>query len=244
MSPESISSFPGLELCHDVRPAAWVRPALTPWIGARLVDVSSFVPAAYPAHGRIFHRTVTASGDPIRWREIADQTGKTLDGRTRYSDLIGWYATNDHQTPPAPWGAPEEGTLERDECEAVGDVLSRFTTTPDSCWFGIWEGYGSDRLRALGTHAPRVRHDNRDYLLFHGPVTAATAFHVDERFQSPTMWWPDDRAWFVSTDLDDRSSYLGASPEAVQALIGQPDLEVLECEPDQAIDPSPWTRAP
>ena len=256
MSPESISLFPGLELCHDVGPAEWVRAALRPWTHDPSVRISSFVPAAYPAHGRILHRTESwrpsrlANGKPesynrLRWREIAEQTGRTLDARTRYSDLLGWYAKPNSQSPPSPWGLPSEGTLQPEECAAAAEVLSRFTTTPNECWFCLWEGYGRwPWMEALAAHTPRVRLENRDCLLFRGPVAAATAFRCETMLQSPTLWWPEDRAWFVATDLDEYSTYLGASPEALQSLIVHPDLEVLECAADQPMDPSPWLPAP
>jgi hypothetical protein len=37
---------------------------------------------------------------------------------------------------------PRTGPLERDELWALIDLLARFTSTPEVCWFGIWEGFG------------------------------------------------------------------------------------------------------
>jgi hypothetical protein len=73
-------------------------------------------------------------------------------------------------------------------------------------------------------------------LLFHGPVTGATAFRSEPWFQSPTLWWPDDRAWCVASELDIYSTYVAAGTAAVRALIADPALEVLECTADQDID--------
>ena len=240
MSPESISSFPGLDLCDDVDPAVWVRAALQSW-GGRLTHVSSLVPAEYRAHGRVFHHASTRdSYEPVRWATIAAQTGQTLDARTRFNELVGWDRDTRMQDAPEPWSQPDPGSLRPQECEAVAEVLVEHTTTPDTCWFCLWEGYGWPVLTRLGEAAPRVKLEHRDCLLFRGPVRAATAFRSDPWFQSPTLWWPDDRAWCVASELDIFSTYLGASPEAVRDLIAHPDLEVLTCAADETIDPSPY----
>jgi hypothetical protein len=243
MSPESISSFPGVEVCDRVDAADWVRAALRPWTRGQLLHVSSLVPAEYPAHGRILHAARMASSyEHVRWAVIAAQTGRILDAGTRFNELVGWDDSAGRQSPPEPWELPNDGSLLPDECAAVADVLARHTTTPDTCWFCMWEGYGSGWpvLNRLGEWAPRVALEYRNCLLFRGPVRAATAFRSEPWFQSPTLWWPDDRAWCVATELDGYSTYLGATPEALRALIAHPDLEVLECTAEQEIDPSPY----
>lgn len=45
--------------------------------------------------------------------------------------------------------------------------------------------------------------------------------------QSPSLWWPDDRAWVVATDVDLNSTYVGGSAALVAALLADPGLEVL-----------------
>src|SRR3982751_5395662 len=37
--------------------------------------------------------------------------------------------------------------------------------------------------------------------------------------QSPNLWWPDDRAWFVATAPELDSSYLGGSRGLIEALV-------------------------
>ncbi|MCZ4590055.1 hypothetical protein R1X32_13475 [Rhodococcus opacus] len=45
---------------------------------------------------------------------------------------------------------------------------------------------------------------------------------------SPNLWWPDDRAWCVATDVDLMASYVGASTECVHAITNCSELEALE----------------
>ena len=46
----------------------------------------------------------------------------------------------------------------------------------------------------VGVHRPL----GRSYLLFRATIERASAFHG----QTPQLWWPDDRRWFVSTEID------------------------------------------
>lgn len=84
--------------------------------------------------------------------------------------------------------------------------------------------------------APRVALEHRDCILFRGAATAAGAFRSPPMFQSPTLWWPADRAWCVASELDIYSTYVACSPAALRALVDHPGLEVLECSPEQPVD--------
>jgi hypothetical protein len=55
-------------------------------------------------------------------------------------------------------------------------------------------------------------------------------------FYSPSLWWPDDRAWFVHTDVDARSTYIGGSEALIDALLSDPQLEVLPATLDHPFD--------
>jgi hypothetical protein len=166
-------------------------------------------------------------------------TGHELGATTQFSELVDWHADRQHQSPPEPWQEPDRGSLLPSECAAVAEVLSRRTATPECCWFCLWEGYGWPVLRRLDD-APRVPLEHRNCFLFVGPVRNATAFRSDPWFQSPTMWWPDDRAWCVASELDIYSTYVAAPPGAITELSEHPALEVLACTADQDIDHGPY----
>ena len=44
---------------------------------------------------------------------------------------------------------------------------------------------------------------------------------------SPNIWWPEDRAWCVATDIDLCYTYIGGSRECIEAILSTPDLEAL-----------------
>jgi hypothetical protein len=228
-------------VCDDVRPAAWLEVVLRPWDHGRLLRIGSLVPDGYPAYGRLFHPASSELADGIvRWSDIAAVRDRTVGPETRFNELVDWHPSREQQEPPWPWEQPDRGSLRPDECRALADVLAQHTTTPDRCWFCLWEGCGWAELPAPGHGPPRVRLEHRDCLLFAGAVGSATAFRSGPWFQSPTLWWPDDRAWVVASELDIFSTYIAASVACLDDLVGDPRLEVLECGSEQRVDLSPY----
>ena len=57
------------------------------------------------------------------------------------------------------------------------------------------------------------------------------------RHLHPNIWWPDDRAWCVATDIDMMTTYVGGSIEAISAVLTAPQLEAL---PTRADHPITW----
>ncbi|CAN5300033.1 hypothetical protein BH20ACT5_BH20ACT5_01540 [soil metagenome] len=87
---------------------------------------------------------------------------------------------------------------------------------------------------------PRVRHPHRDYFLFSGPLPAAVdmGWQVSPDWfdpQSPNLFWPEDRAWCVASEIDFDSTLVGGSTALVEALVAEPGLEVWPVEPDDSL---------
>jgi hypothetical protein len=78
-----------------------------------------------------------------------------------------------------------------------------------------WSDAASAEPRLPG----RGRHPHR-----HRAARATRSFWED---QSPTLWWPDDRAWFVATDIDYPWTYIGGSTELIDEPLADDRLEVL-----------------
>ena len=232
--------FPPLELMEDPAPADWVVERLRSWRGGAL-RVGAVVPDGYPAYARLLHPAYRDDREgPVRWAEIAAERGLELGAETRFNDVVGWVPARDGEDPPEPYGAPHRGSLTKDQCALVAEVLAGFTASPELCWFCLWEGYGWPELDQFRGWPPRVKVPHRDCILFRGPVSAATAFRSPPWSQSPTLWWPDDRAWCVASDLDFYSTYIAGSVQAVQALLSQPALEALATKAEHRVDPSPF----
>jgi hypothetical protein len=85
----------------------------------------------------------------------------------------------------------------------------------------------------------------RSYFLFRGPLDAASGFEPGGWYTSPNLWWPEDRAWIVITEVDGFSSYVGASRVALGDILALSDLEAIEVNLDTHMDPEtsrPWWR--
>lgn len=80
-------------------------------------------------------------------------------------------------------------------------ILNSQTSTPERCWFAVWTGFAlAKSLQGL----PRLVIPHREYYVAQGPIEdALRGLHGPGLvYQSPNMWWPEDRSWFVSTEVD------------------------------------------
>ena len=125
-------------------------------------------------------------------------------------------------------------------------LLAQFTGTPEQCYFGVWEGYGqysggTTLLTSDGSGRPqppprdvrkaqRIRGCGRSYLLYTGELRDISGFYTNFLSEPPNIWWPDDRAWFVATDIDLDSTYVGAIQECIEALLCHPTLEAVPAD--------------
>ncbi|MBL8294255.1 MAG: hypothetical protein JNN08_20590 [Bryobacterales bacterium] len=92
--------------------------------------------------------------------------------------------------------------------------------------------FPSTPFRHAALHAPRVRLPFRDYLLFQGPLHAAAEFgwHLTATHfipQSPNLFWPDDHAWCVASEIDLDYTLIAGSAALAQALLADPHLKAL-----------------
>ena len=78
--------------------------------------------------------------------------------------------------------------------------------------------------------------------LLSGPLVAIDDFYelYDDRpslclRHPPSLWWPADEAWCVGTDIDLMTTYVGGSAAAIESLVGDRQLEVLEVPVDQRV---------
>jgi len=111
-------------------------------------------------------------------------------------------------------------------------VLRRHTTTPADCVYGFWHGYGGfpERLRS----APELVLPGRTYYLFSGDLDDAVG--VEDRLAHggrwrPALWWPEDRAWFLRSDTDLRTTFVAGSPALVAELLAS-ELEAFDVSPE------------
>jgi hypothetical protein len=77
-------------------------------------------------------------------------------------------------------------------------------------------------------------------ILFDGPVDAVASIGHPwlgdgaVRRQCPQWWWPDDRAWFVGTEIDDAWTYVAGEWTVIEAILASPRWEAVRVEPTDA----------
>ena len=68
-------------------------------------------------------------------------------------------------------------------------------------------------IRAGLARMPRFDRPGRNYFLLTGPVAAVSEIRYPDHadWRNTDLFWPDDREWFVGTDVDFWSLYIGGS---------------------------------
>lgn len=227
----------GLEYMEDVSQARWIEESLSGWGSVR-----SLMPEGFSAYARVFHPAYLddkGCARPVRWSTVASWNGRTVHPRMQFERIANLNEDSKDMYKDPPWGSlPQHGSIPEKECTTLVNVLKEYTSTPDRCYFCLWEGYGNIDTRLYKARS-RVRVPGRDYLLFRGPVDAVMSFLIRENHlwgDSPNIWWPEDRAWCVATDIDLFDTYVGGSRECIEAVLNNPDLEVLPTTLDARVD--------
>lgn len=222
----------------DVSAANWIVEALQTFGES----VLSLVPAGFPSYVRVFHPAwrLDDTGElkmPARWADVALANGTRTSPAMQFRAVMS-APTFEHNLEPQPGvfdAEPQAGSLPDTLIETLVAVLVRHTATPERCWFAIWDGYGATRRDIRS--APCFRLPARDYHLLVGAVAAAAESALDVPFyQSPNLWWPDDRAWLVATEIDLDTTYIGCADACRDAIRAAPELETFTIDPAARVD--------
>lgn len=136
-------------------------------------------------------------GEPIRWADVADARIPVVYGRTHHSrfgrfwsnptqyrrledgnwivdELVGINEVTPLLRAGDEWIAgPMEDTPGLEQVSFLKNVLSAVTPAAESCWFGIWEGYGWSPEVLSGAVSICIRSD-RPWLLYRAPLCELT----------------------------------------------------------------------
>jgi hypothetical protein len=218
----------------DVASSAWIPQVLRSFGSG----VGSLVPPVFDDYARVLHPAYacTQDGDErtIRWSVIAEAKQRLVHPLVQFPHLVGTLRFENGPAAPDCWDAPPaEGTMPHELAVLLGSILAEHTATPDRCWFAVWEGFADSLVRDL-THA-RVHVPSRDLVLLAGPVSAIGTSLGGTNFQSANLWWPEDHAWCVATDIDHVSTYVGGTKAAIADVLAHPDLEAFRVGVDDLI---------
>jgi hypothetical protein len=198
------------------------------------VAVGCLVPPGFEAYARVLHPAVreTEHGNvPVRWSEVASEN------RTIAHPLMQFHRVARAPWPKDPaWGyAPEVGTLPAQIGERLIAHLRPCTSTASHCYLAVWEGYGVQELNALAGQ-PRLMLPHRNYFVFTAPIDAVTRLSIGSFEQPPNIWWPQDQAWCVATEVDANATLVGGSASCIERIVSDPQLEAFEVPVEARID--------
>jgi hypothetical protein len=215
--PRSLPHLPLLTHVDSLDAAGWIVSSLTSFA----LNVSSFLPGDLPAYARVYHPFDSEGGGkpPRTWRELEALTGEKPRDRGTAADFALTNAANMQA---------RVGNLPLPLVEALIEHLAAATTTPELCYFAVWEGFGDSV--APPRLAPKLELPNRAYDVFSGPLAAARTSLGDIPWghRSPNLWWPADHAWCVATEIDFAWTYVGGPRDCIAAVLADPRLEAIE----------------
>ena len=187
----------------------------------------------------------------VTWGEVAEANGKTAHAAMEWTSITGRYEYGWNGMQPGLWEeVPVHGTLPTRLVWRLTAILAAFTGTPQRCWCAIWDGYGDLVGLAYDDRLPRLAMRARPMLVTCGPLDALreTSFSdapsdrfrmpdwmTIEQFRSPSLWWPEDRAWCVATDVDLQTTYVGGSAGCIGRLVDDDQLEAWAVPAHQSL---------
>jgi hypothetical protein len=229
----------------DVAVAQWIAPRL-----GEFSSVAGTAPDGFEAYVRVCH-PADRDGHLYTWAHVARETGRTVHPVMQWHALVGASDYLNMSDSTWPGGDPRRGSLEPSVLGPLCAVLAEHTSTPRACLLGLWYGYGfidgglttvaypvgSGRAGGVTRDPPAFSRDRRtlvlparEYFLFRGPIAAA--LEMSSRWdQSPNLFWPEDRAWFMASEIDFDSTVIGGSSELAQALLAAPGLDAWPVDP-------------
>lgn len=234
-----------------VRPAPGVVPAAgaqgARWLAERMLEssgatrlVGSITPTGFEAYVRILHPAIKWEGPDrtlrrVRWADVAASVGGAVHPEVQWQSLIQRSQATDG---PPPWTEePSLGGMDRQTASALVDVLQGHTATPNDCWLAVWTGWGG--WDDFAPRAPIIELQGRTYMLLRAPIAAIAKGIVAGSAGGsvgPSLWWPDDVAWCVATDIDFVWTYVSSSRECAANIRDHPQLEAVSVRPEHRCD--------
>jgi hypothetical protein len=116
--------------------------------------------------------------------------------------------------------------------------LAQFTATPEECYFCLWEGYSDVPLPPDVRRGPLVEIPHRRYALLRGALHDIDGWVAGlggwQPIPPPAFVWPADHRWCFASDVDPHWAGIGAEQAAVDALVGDPEIDAVAARPAEA----------
>jgi hypothetical protein len=237
--------------------AEWIAERLAP---SDAWNVWSIIPTGFDAYVRVFHPTGEGK-EGLTWRQLADRYGRVMHAHAEFERLVPPDERPYVGDPPVGFMWPEltatlaelvaPHTSAADQCWfCLWDGWGWVQGPPA---IGILVSAPENERQALVAETqrrwqPQFRLDGgrvilpgRNYLLFEGPLASVPDFGYWTEWpdgrrsfdrESPNIWWPEDLAWCVATEIDLDSTYVGGSERLIADLLSDPRVEAMRVRAD------------
>lgn len=218
-------------LVDGARAGAWIKPRLGGEFGA----VTRYVPEGFEAYARVFHPAADSEYKPVRWADVAKARDKVAHREMQ------WHALG---RPPDPVRDPSVGAMDLDELKVLCEILVDHAREPDDCFFGLCDVWSwvDDLLSRMDHRRCRLSKQRRlklllerNYVVIHGPLAAASQIGGGPDQYVPNLIWPADHSWLVASEVDVDSTLVGGGAELVEAIVSSPKLEAWRVEPTDSL---------
>jgi hypothetical protein len=205
--------------------------------------VRSWVPGEYESYVRILHPAYTITGEGIStrhvqvpWSAVGEWSGKAVNAHSHIRDLM--YRSDGHW-----WreigDQPDQGRLERAALSCLLEHLAKETRSLNEIWMLTWNGFGglADIAELPIEVSEPLTSSGRKYVLRKGSIEKSNDEPEISVYENvPSFWWPPDRSWFASCDIDGSSTYVGGSMQLIDAILSDLSLEAFLVELDDPFE--------
>ena len=193
---------------ESVDSAAWVGS----WCRGRAGTVGAIVPNQFAATIRVY---APHPSPGAWWSEYRD-----------LFSLVASIGARNTETPTRAWFAVWEGhgfenaTSHIAWSEPALDDATRRAREQDQAQLCEEDRRRNAAIREALNAVPRFDLPHRAYYLMEGPLTAVDGLRYPgvDGWRNPDLIWPDDRRWFVATDVDFWSLYIGGDDDFITEL--------------------------
>ena len=202
-------------------PASWAEVAATQ--GTVFHAEAQWTALTGAPQGTFSPEPVTGSLDPLQLRRLCE----LLPAHTTSPERCHFALWDGTGTSPLSWDAHQRFSLPHRRHWLFAPVpLSEIPDCSVELDVGRMEEqiaqHGDLRGFAVAASRPLRTEDYAELV----------AWHRREGFvQSPSWWWPEDRAWVVHSEVDYDSTLVAGSARLAVALLADPGIECLEVGP-------------
>lgn len=193
--------------------------------------VCSLVPKEFPRYARIFHpawRVYPERRKAIRWADMAKYAGTTPHALMQWNNIAAQGMHDDRVEPP------DEGRMPEEVIKPLRKIILRHSAKDVGCWLGAAREWGWDYRKSTPATA-RIDTGARAWDLFRAPVSMMDVRPFTNKKQTANLIWCEDPSWWVTTDIDLNSTYIGGSDALIQDILDSPALEAWPAAPDDDI---------